>query len=107
MNNRGKHNRYVAFFDILGFKEAVRNNLDEAWGALEDLRVSMKETLNLFLKTPNDIILTRNTERTAATNFSDSILIFSLEGNSNDLHSILISSTAFFAKSLERCVPLR
>jgi hypothetical protein len=107
VNNGGKHNRYVAFFDILGFKEAVRNDIDEAWGALEDVRVSMEETLNLFIKTPNDIILTRNTERTAATNFSDSILIFSLEGNFNDLHSILISSTTFFAKSLERCVPLR
>ena len=74
MDGRAKQERYVAFFDILGFKEAVRNDLDEAWGALKDVRVSMEETLNLFLKTPNDIILTRNTERTAATNFSDSIL---------------------------------
>ena len=107
MNDTSKHNRYVAFFDILGFKEAIEKDLDEAWGALEDLRVSMQETLNLFIKTPNGVILTRNTERTAATNFSDSILVFSLEDNSNDLHSILISSTALFAKSLERCVLLR
>ncbi|MGD8786577.1 MAG: hypothetical protein PVJ60_04065 [Phycisphaerales bacterium] len=102
-----KNKRYVAFFDILGFKEAVQNDLDEAWGALEDVRVSMEETLNTFIKTPDEIILTRNSERTAATNFSDSILIFSLKGNSNDLHSILILSTALFAKSLNRCVPLR
>ncbi len=107
MNDKSKEKRYVAFFDILGFKEAVRNDLDEAWGALEDVRVSMEETLNIFLKTPNDIILTRNKERTAATNFSDSIIIFSREGNTKNLHSILISSTAFFAKSLERCIPLR
>lgn len=63
--------------------------------------------MDLFVKTPNAVVLTRNRERTAATNFSDSVLLFSKKGNPDDLHSILISSTTFFAKSLERCVPLR
>ena len=67
----------------------------------------MEETLNLFIKTPNGVILTRNKLRTCATNFSDSVLIFTSEDKTEDLHSIFISSTAFFAKSLYRCVPLR
>ncbi|MBN2137315.1 MAG: hypothetical protein JW720_05890 [Sedimentisphaerales bacterium] len=102
-----KHERYVALFDALGFKEAVARNLHEAWGVLEDLRVSMEETLNLFVKLPKGKILIQNSERTAATNFSDSVIIFTKGDEIEDLQSIFISSTAFFAKALNRCVPLR
>ena len=107
MNNDPTNMRYVAFFDVLGFKEAVKRNLDEAWGALEDLRVSMQENLNLFVKTPNQIIITSNSDRVIATNFSDSVLIFTKGNTVQDLHLILIASAGFFAKSLHRCVPLR
>jgi hypothetical protein len=67
----------------------------------------MEETLNLFIKLPNREIMLRNSERTTAINFSDSILIFTKNDSSDDLHSIFISSTGFFAKALQRCVPLR
>lgn len=99
--------RYVAFFDMLGFKEATKRDIDEAWGALEDLRVSMEDSLNLFVKTPNQIIIKSNNDRIMATNFSDSVLIFTMENTVEDLHRILIAIAHFFAKSLHRCVPLR
>lgn len=99
--------RYVAFFDMLGFKEATKRDIDEAWGALKDLRVSMEDALNLFVRTPNQIIITSNKDRMIATNFSDSVLIFTQEDTVEDLHRILIAIAHFFAKSLHRCVPLR
>jgi hypothetical protein len=101
--------RYVAFFDMLGFKEAIRKDLDEAWGALEDLRVSMEGALNFYTKTNQNIIFTRigTDDRTMAINFSDSILIFTKEDTVEDLHRILIASAGFFGKSLHRCIPLR
>jgi hypothetical protein len=107
LSTAGEQTRYVAFFDILGFKAAVEHNLDEAWGALEDVRVSVEETLTLFRRTPHDTIILPNSVRTTATNFSDSILIFTQHDEPQDLHSILVSSAALFAKSLTRCVPLR
>ena len=41
METSNKHSRYVAHFDMLGFKNAVYRNHDEAWGALTDLRKAM------------------------------------------------------------------
>ena len=32
MNNKRKDKRYVAHFDMLGFKNATLRNPDEAWG---------------------------------------------------------------------------
>lgn len=107
MNANSQSDRHVAFFDALGFREAINRNVDEAWGALEDLRVSMEETLDFFVKLPNGEILVRNRERTMAVNFSDSVILFTRGGRREDLHSILVSSAAFFAKALHRCVPLR
>ena len=109
MNKDTSNMRYVAFFDMLGFKEATKRDIDEAWGALEDLRVSMEDVLNFYTKTNQDIIFTRigTDDRTMATNFSDSVLIFTKEDTVEDLHRILIASAGFFAKSLHRCVPLR
>jgi hypothetical protein len=107
MNDNISNIRYVAFFDMLGFKEAVKRDLDEAWGALEDLRVSMEENLNMFIKTPDQIIIKNNNDRVIATNFSDSVLIFTQGNTIEDLHRILLTSAGFFARSLHRCVLLR
>jgi hypothetical protein len=107
MPNSVGESRFVAYFDMLGFKEAIRADLDEAWGALGDLRVSMEDALHLFSETTHSTIIIPNSVRTQATNFSDSVLIFSYGDTSQDLHTILIESAHLFAKALKRCVPLR
>jgi hypothetical protein len=107
MNNNSSTMRYVGFFDMLGFKDAVKKDFNEAWGALEDLRVSMEETLNLFIRLPQKIIMTNSRDRILATNFSDRILLFTLQDTLEDLHRMLLACAGFFGKALHRCVPLR
>ena len=92
---------------MLGFKEAVKRDINEAWGALEDMRVSMEKSLNLFIRLPGETILTNEKDGILSTNFSDSIIIFSSGDKREDLHRMLIMASQFFAYALNKCVPLR
>lgn len=105
MNDIPDQNRYVAHFDMLGFKTAIDRNLDEAWGALRDLRASMDKILRMAIEDTitNQVIA----DRIRAYIFSDSILIFTLSDRSEDLKAILILSSHLFSESLASCVPLR
>ncbi len=105
MNDQKKHKRYVAHFDMLGFKRAILRNPEEAWGALSDLRACMDRILKLKIqiKSTNEMI----SNRAKAYIFSDSILIFTFSDDSKDLTSILLLSSQLFAYSLHNCIPLR
>jgi hypothetical protein len=105
MNDVPNQNRYVAHFDMLGFKTAIDRNLNEAWGALCDLRASMDKILKLAIEDTisNQVIA----DRIRAYIFSDSILIFTLSDLPEDLKAILILSSHLFSESLASCVPLR
>lgn len=105
MNDIIGYNRYVAHFDMLGFKSAIVRNLDEAWGALSDLRASMDKILNMAIGelSSNKII----SDRIKAYIFSDSILIFTFSNQPEDLMAILILTSQLFSDSLASCVPLR
>lgn len=105
MNGLDKDKRYVAHFDMLGFKSATLRNPVKAWGALSDLRACMDKMLNSYIQvlSPNEIIL----DRIKAFIFSDSILIFTLRNEPKDLISLLVLTSQFFADSLHVCIPLR
>ncbi len=105
MNNQKTNKRYVAHFDMLGFKSATLRNPTEAWGALSDLRASMDRILNMHIEelSTNEIIL----NRIKAYIFSDSILIFSLSDEPQDLISMLTLTSELFSGALHRCIPLR
>lgn len=105
MNETIDHNRYVAYFDMLGFKSAISRNLDNAWGALCDLRSSMDKIMKLAIGdiSSREIIA----DRIRAYIFSDSILIFTLSNHPQDLKAILILTSQLFSDSLASCVPLR
>jgi len=105
MNNQKKYKRYVAHFDMLGFKSATLRNPDEAWGALSDLRNCMDRMLKLHIEVlaTNEII----SDRIKAYIFSDSILIFTLRDEPKDLISMLVLTSQLFADSLHFCIPLR
>ncbi|MDP2938700.1 MAG: hypothetical protein Q8O13_01265 [Candidatus Omnitrophota bacterium] len=105
LNNQKTDKRYVAHFDMLGFKNATLRNPIEAWGALSDLRASMDKMLNLHIKvlSTNEII----SNRIRAYIFSDSILIFTLSDEPQDLVSMLTLTSEFFSNALHRCIPLR
>lgn len=104
MNNQKKHRKYVAHFDMLGFKSATLRNPDEAWGALSDLRSCMDRILKSPIElSTNEII----SNRIKAYIFSDSILFFTLRDEPKDLISMLVLTSQFFADSLHTCIPLR
>ena len=103
MDCQKQDNRYVAYFDVLGFREAVKNNVDEACGVLVDLRVSLEEAL----RAPSKCDATFFKDRVGGICFSDAVILFTRSDKLEDLGSILISSGAFFAGALHKCVPLR
>ncbi len=100
------NNRYVAHFDILGMTSAIRRNADEAWGALSDLRQVEKEIdTNYKIKLPNSNTIVNG--HAHCKRFSDTIILFTLEDNIEDLYAILFKSALLFCKSLKKCIPLR
>ena len=105
MNNQKNSKRYVAHFDMLGFKSATLRNPDEAWGALCDLRACMDEILKLPIEVFSFKEIISN--RIKAYIFSDSILIFTVSDDVRDFVAMLVLAFKFFADALVKCVPLR
>lgn len=105
MDNQNENKRYVAHFDMLGFKSATLRNPDEAWGALSDLRACMDG----ILKSHIEVLSTKEiiSDRIRAYIFSDSILIFTFRDKPIDLISMLVLTSELFKDSLHACVPLR
>lgn len=99
--------RYVAYFDMLGFKKALKRNHVEAWRALSNLQDCRESVLK------ENYPVSRNDETTLASNhvrgvmFSDTILFFTLKDQLEDLLSILLCSSNFFTKSLSSGIPLQ
>ncbi|MCF6268936.1 MAG: hypothetical protein L3J41_04435 [Melioribacteraceae bacterium] len=97
--------RYVAYFDMLGFKNAVKRNQDVAWSCISEMQRSMEEMLKTKIKDlSNNIVIN---ERVRAFIFSDSVVMYSLSNEYLDLMSILILSTKLFGQSVKYCIPLR
>ena len=99
------HKRFVAHFDMLGMKQAVLRNPDEAWGALCDINEAKKRIYRISIETRNRNQIVENRVRTFF--FSDTVIIFSLSNEPEDLYAILILSSELFSNSLHKCVPLR
>lgn len=105
MDNQKEYKRYVAHFDMLGFKTATLRNPDEAWGALSDLQACM----DAILKKHIEVISTKDiiSDRIKAYIFSDSILMFSVGDKIQDLVGMLILTSELFKETLHFCVPIR
>lgn len=99
------HKRFVAHFDMLGMKQAVVRNADEAWGALSDINEAKKRIYQISFEIKDRNQIVENRVRTFF--FSDTVIIFTLSDEPEDLYAILILSSELFSNSLHRCVPLR
>ena len=105
MNQYKSQKRYVAYFDMLGFKEAVKRNQNIAWSCISEMQRSMEEILRIKIKdTSNNVIID---DKVRSFIFSDSIVLFTLSNEYIDLMSILILSTQLFGQSLKYRIPLR
>jgi len=99
------HKRFVAHFDMLGMKRAVFRNDNEAWGALCDINEAKKRIYRISIKIKNNDKIIEDRVRTFF--FSDTVIVFTLSDEPEDLYAILILSSELFSNSLHRCVPLR
>ena len=112
-----KYDSYVAYFDMLGFKSAVLKNVDKACLALTFIRGAIDSQTHAVLikpRKPSKIMLLPDfREKIFALKhvrpyiFSDSILMFTLDDEPDDLISLLIVASKLFQELLVFKVPLR
>lgn len=101
----GGNLRYIAHFDILGFRSAVFRDMDEAWGALSDLRRAMDQgDAREYQIAPTREYVARHV-RTFI--FSDTVVAFTASDQYQDLLAILVAAGELFKDGLAKCVPLR
>ncbi len=100
-------NRFVAFFDIMGFKDMVqRNSHEEIFDKLENL----KNVLDVLEKVSGFKFLEKfgiAEYQTKAITFSDSIVFFSKGDEPKDAAKILIDSYSFLLHSIKKGVPIK
>ncbi len=101
--SRMKANRFVAYFDMLGMGSAVKRNVDEAWGALSDLQATINSDFGMRVG-GKDI---RLNDRVKKRLLSDTIVLFTLGDEVEDVWAITVLCSKMFMENLRRCVPLR
>lgn len=99
-------NRFVAFFDIMGFKEIVERN--KHLDVVEKLN-SLKKALDKLEKagTDKDFSTRYSISETKSITFSDSIIIFSKGDTVNDACKIILDSGFLIQKSLESGIAIK
>ncbi len=96
-------NRFVAFIDILGFKDLVmRSSHKEIFEKLKNIS-EIKKGLENFNKNQKKI----GDAEIHIVSFSDSIVIFSKSDDFNNLGYFLVATSWLFAKAIEKRVPLK
>ncbi len=100
-----KENRYVAYFDMLGFKTATRRDPIKAWEALKSVRESMDKVMRLGVYLTERKVYVKNPVQIFI--LADSILMFTFKDTPDDLTAILGLSSELHTQALHRCVLLR
>lgn len=97
-------NRFIAFFDIMGFKEMVdRNDHKDIVEKLRTLKIALKAVESIHKEKDYK----EKISETKSVSFSDSIIFFSKEDSVKDLHKILWDSAWIIYKSLENGIGIK
>src|ERR1700761_3761928 len=90
--------RFVAFFDIMGFKELVeRKSHSEVVTKLRQLKTAIGQA-----EKPDGLIAEKlDFGQTKTITFSDSIIIFSKSDTEKDANKILVDSSWLLYKAIE------
>jgi len=102
-------NRFVAFFDIMGFKDLVqRNSHDNILKRLETLKNVLKKLENSHSEN-NKTLKKLMTEKfqTRSITFSDSIIIFSKSDTIKDFDKLVLDSYSIIHKALENGIGIK
>jgi hypothetical protein len=101
-------NRFVAFFDILGFKEMVsRNSHDAILKKLEQLSETVSDLESHNYSIGMAEIIKSAVGETKAITFSDSIVVYSKGDSLEDLNKIIIDAYWVISSSLEFNIPIK
>lgn len=95
--------RFVAHFDILGWRHAVRRDLDRAWSVFEGFSEAHRRVHSYRLQI-NGILRER---RVQSRMFSDTILISTPSDDDDDLFDLLVRCGELLKDALSQWVPLR
>lgn len=95
--------RFVAHFDILGWRHAVHQDLDVAWKLFEGFSEAHQRVHSYRLEV-NGILRARRIESRV---FSDTILISTPSDEDRDLFELLVRCGELLKDALHRWVPLR
>ncbi len=98
-------NRFVAFFDIMGFKDLVlKQSHEDILNLLKILSESQEK-----LKTANNMVSKngRKVGETKSFTFSDSIIFFSKSDGIHDLNKIILDCVFILKKALEHQIPIK
>lgn len=102
-NWQTKANRFVAFLDILGFKDWVmRKSHDDIYKSLQEISKCKKQIEKGTSNEEN----AGDTEVYVA-NFSDSIIIFSKNDNLDSFNYFLLATSKFFTKAFKKQIPIK
>jgi hypothetical protein len=97
--------RFVAFIDILGFKNMVdRMEHDELYRKLQQLAIFLDEVVRPDLKKMGEQFSGVDVR---VTNFSDSIIVFSKSNTPEDFLVITYALKFIFCKAIETEIPLK
>ena len=102
-------NRFVAFFDIMGFKDLVqRNSHDDILIKLKTLKNVLKELEGMDSES-KEALKKLKTEKlqTRSITFSDSIIIFSKGDTVADFNKIVLDSYLLLHKAIERGIGIK
>jgi hypothetical protein len=108
--NNEKKTGYVAHFDMLGCRNAVKYNDGNAWKALNYLFTIQQETISKCQQ--KTIIIDgqkiHTSDHVKTICYSDTIIIYTEKTEYEDLFSLLITASTIFIRALmEAGIPLR
>jgi hypothetical protein len=98
--------KFIAFLDILGFKELIENNSHEkvVESYKEIFKLNYFRSFGIFLENP---ALDKDDAKLNSIIISDSILVWTDEANNNSFLKLIMVVKALLYSSLEAGLPLR
>lgn len=103
-------NRFIAYFDYLGFKEFIENNDLESQNRIiaynfRDIESALGK--GKYKDTPHGMIADISNSRISCINFSDTVVFFTNDTSTNSLSEILEVAYNFNMRAIGFCFPVR
>ena len=103
-----KGERYVAYLDILGFKDLVaRKTHDEIYNKLKEISVTKQMLQNLHNEEDEKLKNFTKNGRIKVVTFSDSIIIFSEKADEDNLKYFIFSVSFIIARAFDLGIPMK